>query len=281
MAPTPSPTTPPASASLRASVDGRVGRLTLSRPEKRNPLGTDTLDDIVTVARWFDEQRDVRVVIVEGEGPSFCGGADVGAFVSAPDDGRDPRDRADAGRRMADAVEAMRAVTVARIQGHCIGGGVVLASACDLRVAADTARFAIPEVDLGIPLAWGGVPRLVREIGAPATRDLVMTCRPFDADEAHRLGLVQRVVAPDELDRTVDELAASLAAKAALAVLSTKRHVDAVTAAMVGIDRAWADADGLAVALRDPECRAAGERYVEALLARRAASGGTGAQGGS
>ena len=281
MAPAPSPTEPPLSTSLRSSADGRVGRLTLARPEKRNPLGTDTLEDIVAAARWFDAQRDVRVVIVEGEGPSFCGGADVGAFVSAPDDGRDPRDRADAGRRMADAVEAMRAVTVARIQGHCIGGGVVLVSACDLRVATDTARFSIPEVDLGIPLTWGGIPRLVREIGAPATRDLVMTCRPFDAHEANRLGLVQRVVTTDELDCCVEQLAASLTAKAALAVLSTKRHVDAVTAGMVGIDRSWADADGLALALGDPECRAAGERYVEALVARRAASGGSGPQGGS
>ncbi len=270
------PTPPPASRSLRASVDGRIGRLTLSRPEKRNPLGTDTLEDIVATARWFDAQHDVRVVVVEGQGPSFCGGADVGAFVSAPDDGHDPRSRADAGRRMADAVEAMRAVTVARIQGHCIGGGVVLAAACDLRVASEAASFAIPEIDLGIPLAWGGVPRLVREIGAPATRDLVMTCRTFGAAEAQRLGLVQRVVPDTELDRAVADLAGELAAKAALAVLSTKRHVDAVTSAMVGIDRSWADADGLALALRDPECRAAGERYVEALVARRTASGRAG-----
>ena len=272
-----SPTSaPPSSSSVRVEVDGAVGRLTLTRPEKRNPLGTDTLVDLAVAARWFDEQRSVRVVVVAGEGPAFCGGADVGAFVAAPDDGRDPRERADLGRRMADAVEAMRAVTVARIQGHCIGGGVVLAAACDLRVAAETASFAIPEVDLGIPLAWGGIPRLVREIGAPATRDLVMTCRRFDAAEAARLGLVQRVVAESDLDAAVAELVATLAEKAPHAVQSTKRHVDAVTAAMVGIDRSWADADGLAVALRDPECRAAGERYVEALVARRAVRAASG-----
>ena len=70
----------------------------------------------------------------------------------------------------------MRALTIARIQGWCVGGGLVLAAACDLRLAADTARFSIPEVDLGIPLAWGGIPRLVREIGPALTKELVLTC---------------------------------------------------------------------------------------------------------
>src|SRR5690606_19166115 len=102
----------------------------------------------------------------------------------------DPREAADAGRRAADALEAMRPVTVARIHGHCVGGAVVLAAACDLRVAAASTRFAIPEVDLGIPLAWGGIPRLVREIGPALTKELVMTCRPFGADEAKAAGLL-------------------------------------------------------------------------------------------
>ena len=253
---------------LSLHVDGRVGRLVLDRPEKLNPLGTDVLEGIATAARWFDAQPEVRVVVVAGAGRAFSAGADVSAFVGDPDDGRTPHDRADAGRRMADAVEAMRAVTVARLHGHCIGGGVVLASACDLRVAAAGTRFAIPEVDLGIPLTWGGIPRLVREIGAPATRDLVMTCRTFDAAEAAALGLVQRVVDEADLDATVDGLATDLAAKAAAALLATKRHVDAVTAQMVGRDRTWADADGLVRALHDPESRQAAADYVARLRSR-------------
>jgi len=260
---------------LRLTVDGQVGRLTLDRPAKRNPLGAETLEAIATAARWFDTQRDVRVVIVAGTGPSFCGGADVGSFAGAPDDDRTPHQRADLGRLMADAVEAMRAVTVAAIQGYCIGGGVVLASACDLRVAASDAVFAVPEVDLGIPLAWGGIPRLIREIGAPATRDLVMTCRRFDAAEAARLGLVQRVVAPEALGDAVADLAGSLAPKAPAALLATKRHIDAVTAQMVGVDRSWADADGLVGALFDPESAEARNRYLEALAARRDAGSST------
>ncbi len=250
---------------LRARADGAVGHLTLTRPDKLNPLSTGVLLGIRDAARWFDTRRDLKVVVVAGEGRSFSAGADVAAFVGAHDDGLTPRDRADSGRRMADALEAMSAVTVARIQGHCIGGGVVLASACDLRVAGESASFAIPEVDLGIPLAWGGIPRLIREIGAPATRDLVMTCRRFDATEALRLGLLQRMVPDAELDAEVDSLVAELLDKASLPLRSTKQHINAVTAEMLGMERSWADADGLAAALHDDESRAAAQRYLQRL----------------
>jgi len=253
---------------LVVSAEGAVGRLTLNRPGKLNPLSVEVLEGIEAAARWFDSLRGLKVIVVAGEGRSFSAGADVAGFISAPDDGRTPRDRADAGRRMGDALEAAKAVTVARIQGHCIGGGVVLASACDFRVAAADTYFSIPEVDLGIPLAWGGVPRLIREMGAPATRDLVMTCRSFDAHEAARLGLVQRVVEPADLDDAVEDLVARLADKAAMPLLATKAHVNAVTAQMTGTARSWADTDGLVTALGDPECREAAARYLQGLAER-------------
>jgi enoyl-CoA hydratase/carnithine racemase len=166
---------------------------------------------------------------------------------------------------MADAVEAMRAITVARIHGHCVGGGVVLATACDLRVAAATTRFSVPEVALGLPLTWGGVPRLVREIGPSATKDLVLTCRPFDGDEAFRLGLVNRVVPADELDAAVDELVSVLASRSSYTLEATKRRVDAISESMVNTAGAWADADSLVIARRDPESRASATAYLESL----------------
>jgi enoyl-CoA hydratase/carnithine racemase len=170
---------------------------------------------------------------------------------------------------MADAIEAMRAVTIASIHGHCIGGGLVLASACDLRVASATARFAIPEVDLGIPLTWGGIPRLVRDVGPAMTKELVMTCRPFDAAEAKAIGFLNRVVADDRLDSEVDALAELLQAKSALTLTATKQHVDAITSAMVGMARTWNDADSLVVAQRDAESRAVAAAYIERLGTRR------------
>ena len=246
---------------VTVEVDGRVGRLTLSRPDKLNPLSTATLRELADAARWFDDQPEVRVVIVSGAGRAFSAGADLASF-SRPA-GESPRAAADAGRLMAEAIEAMQALTIAAIRGWCVGGGVVLASACDLRVAADDARFAIPEVDLGLPLAWGGIPRLVREIGPALTKELVITCRPFNADEAARIGFVNTVVAADVLDDHVRQLAEGIAGKAGFAVWATKRHVDAVTAQMVGVARSWGDADGLVSAQQDPECIDARRRYLE------------------
>jgi len=247
---------------LRTEIDGNLGRLTLDRPKKLNPLSTTTLTELAAAARWFDEQPDVKVVIVGGAGRAFSAGADLGSFTGPQDVSM--RDAADRGREMAEALENMRALTIASIRGWCVGGGLVLAAACDLRVAAEDARFSIPEVDLGIPLAWGGIPRLVREIGPALTKELVLTCRPFEATEAKTAGFLNRLVPAEELDDSVLELARSLASKASHALFSTKRHVNAVTDQMVGTMRSWSDADGLVTALNDAECANARRDYLHA-----------------
>ncbi len=257
---------PPTFNDLRLSVDGAIAVLEMHRPASLNPLSTNTMEEIITAARWFDDQSAVKVVVVRGAGRVFSAGADVSSFQSA---GAPGRDAADVGRRMADAVEAMRGVTIAQIHGWCVGGGVVLAAACDLRVVAASTQFSIPEVDLGIPLAWGGIPRLVREIGPALTKELVMTCRPFGAEEAARIGFVNRVVPEEELNAAVSELAQTLASKATYALLSTKRYVNAVTSQMVGLDRSWSDADTLVAGLHDPEGRAKQSEYLAGLALRR------------
>ncbi len=249
---------------LVVTADGAFGELRLNRPEKLNPLSSHTLHEIELAARWLDEHHDLKVVVVSGAGRSFSAGADLSAFSTAA-----PMEDRQVGWRMGRALDEMRAVTVARIQGWCVGGGLIVAAGCDLRVAADTARFSIPEVDLGIPLAWGGIPRLVREIGPALTKELVMTCRPFDAAEAKAAGFVNRVVPEAELDTAVDELVRTLVQKPKLALLETKAHVNAVTESMVGTGRSWADADGLYAGLRDDEGRASAQAYVERLQKRR------------
>ncbi|MEW6269698.1 MAG: enoyl-CoA hydratase/isomerase family protein [Thermodesulfobacteriota bacterium] len=219
-----------------------------------------TLQELIRAARWFDAQGAVRVVIVRGAGRAFSAGADLAAFAGEPQ--LPPREAADLGRQMADALESMRALTIAAIHGWCVGGAIVLAAACDLRIAAEDTRFSIPEVDLGIPLAWGGIPRLVREIGPARAKELVLTCRPFDAHEAKLAGFLNRVVAADALEGEVETLARSLAEKAGVTLEATKRHVNAVTAQMVGTARSWSDADGLASSLADAECIEARRRYL-------------------
>ena len=252
---------------LELEVTGTIATLSLNRPERLNALSVDTLRELEQAAKDIAERDDIRAVIVAGKGKSFSAGADLSGFPAPATEGA--RAAADAGRRMADAMEAIPQITIARIQGWCIGGGLVLAAACDLRVATDSTRFSIPEIDLGIPLAWGGIPRLVREIGPALTKELVITCRPFDAQEALEARFVNHVVDEQDLDAKVDELADAVARRPTFPVQATKRHVDAITAAMVGLERSWADADSLLAGLQEPECIEAREAYLAALAEKR------------
>lgn len=254
----------PAFNTLRVEVDGPVGRMTLTRGDKLNPLSTTTLREIALAAQWFNT-TDAHVVVVTGEGRGFSAGFDLGEFAGGDresPDGASSRDQADLGRLMAESMDRMTAVTIAAIKGPCVGGGVVLAGVCDLRIAADDTVFSIPEVDLGIPLAWGGIPRLVREIGPALTRELVLTCRPFSPEEALRIGFVNRVVPRAELESAVDELAVQLAKKAPSVVRATKRQVNQALEDMASTAGSWADADQLGAAMRDPEARAAARAYL-------------------
>jgi enoyl-CoA hydratase/carnithine racemase len=246
---------------LEIERQGSTARLWLNRPQKLNPLSVKTLKELAMAASELNQDSSLKVVVVGGRGRCFSAGADLAGFPQPGDP--QARDAADAGRLMADAIEQISAVTIARIQGWCVGGGLVLAAACDLRVAATDARFSIPEIDLGIPLAWGGIPRLVREIGPALTKELVMTCRPFDAEEALRAGFLNKTAEPDALDDAVDSLAQAIAQRPGFPVQATKRHVDAVTANQVGLARSWSDADSLLSGLLDPECQEARERYIK------------------
>lgn len=258
----------PEFATLRVEADGPIGRLTLAQPGKLNPLGTVPLREIAEAARWFDT-TDASIVVVTGEGRGFSSGFDLREFTGGSSGTTTSnRDQADLGRRMADAMERMSALTIAAIKGPCVGGGVVLAGVCDLRVAADDTVFSIPEVDLGIPLAWGGIPRLVREIGPAFTRELVLTCRPFDAKEAQALGFVNRVVPRADLESAVDELATQLSRKAPSVVRATKRQVNEALENMAPTVGAWADADLLGAAMGDPAARAAAREYLAARAGR-------------
>jgi len=247
---------------LAVSVDDTIGRIQLNRPAQLNPLSTACLRELVAAADWFDALDAVRVVIVHGAGRAFSAGADLASFGDPA--GTLPRDAADAGREMAEAIEAMQAVTIAAVHGHCVGGGVVLAAACDLRIAAESTRFSIPEVDLGIPLAWGGIQRLVREIGPAATRELVLTCRPFSAAEAKALGMLNTIAADGEHLVEAQTLAENLAAKSRLTLRATLKAVDAAAEALVSTGTAWSDADALINAMHDPESRAVAQEYLRA-----------------
>lgn len=246
---------------MKIEEQGAVARVVLDRPAKLNALSRSLLSEIVEMSDWFHRRDDIRVVILSGEGDNFSAGFDLDDFVSASESGS-TRDNADLGRRATEALARVPQITIASVRGHCIGGGLVLVGACDLRYASDVARFRVPEVDLGIPLAWGGIPRLVREIGPARTKELVLTCRPFDAHEAERIGFLNGVVLDSELDALVDSIARDLAAKPVYAVRTTKQQVDAVMDEIASTARNTTDADVLVYALHDRESREVSKRYL-------------------
>ena len=151
--------------------DGPIARVWLNRPERRNALNALALEEIAAAFTELQQHFETPVVILGGRGQSFCAGADrkdPPGTRMAKGSGAGARERryaAQIGRRAVEAIERLEAITIARIHGHAIGGGLVLALACDLRLAAASTVFHIPEVDLGIPLSWGAAPRLAREVG--------------------------------------------------------------------------------------------------------------------
>ena len=252
------------SANLRVTLDDSIGRIVLARPEKLNALNRALLEELAVAAAWFDDQPAIKVVVISGEGRSFSAGFDL-SDPSWRELGP-PEQSAAVGRAMAEAIGGMRALTIASIQGHCVGGAVVLASACDLRVVAESATFRIPEVDLGIPLFWTGVPRLTRELGPALTKDLILTGRAFDAAEARAIRFANRVVADDELEQHTGALAAELAAKPAFVLRVTKQQVDTVAPPLAATDDGAAgDIALLAAAFADPESRAVAAAYMQRL----------------
>jgi enoyl-CoA hydratase/carnithine racemase len=252
----------PSFRTLRVELDGRLGRLVLDQPDRLNPIGALALQELAAAAAWFD-QAGASVVVVSGAGRAFCAGFDLRELAAGPDG--DLADHPGAstpelGAAMAAAVSSMRALTVAAVQGPCVGGGFVLALCCDLRLAADDAWFSLPEAELGIPLAWSGVPRLVRELGPARANELILTCRRVPAAEAAAIGLVNEVVERTALHEVVEARVATLLERRDGVITTTKRQVREAAEAMAPTTGAWAGTDELVSALRallgsDPEHR--------------------------
>jgi len=255
--------------SLKVHTNGKIGYIILNRPKRYNALGATVLKELVLAAKWFDTQREIRVVIVKGEGNVFSAGADLKDPIFADMDKVDwltRREMGQLGHKMAVAIESMRAITIAQVERFAIGGGLVLMMACDLRVAEKDTIFSIPEVDIGIPLAWGGIPKLVREIGPAITKELVMTCRKFTTVEAQSLRILNKVVPKEELDKTCLDLAHSITSKPIVPIVITKEHVNAVVATMGQESSSIADGDVLNGIVKDPDSEKAMMDYVKKVL---------------
>ena len=197
--------------------DGNVVVITVNRPQVLNALNSQTIDELRQAIVQLKHDSSVRAVIITGAGEkAFVAGADIGELaVQSPVQGKEHAQR---GQHAFDLVENMGKPVIAAINGYALGGGCELAMACTLRLAADTARLGQPEVNLGITPGYGGTQRLARLVGKGVALELLLTGRHVKADEALRIGLVNRVVPAAELLTQAKALARELAAKAPIAV---------------------------------------------------------------
>ena len=215
----------------------RISTLTINRPDKRNALNQQTRDEFLHALDALQTAEDSRVLIVTGTGDkAFIAGADIGEF-----EGRTPLAQRESmkGRRIFDAVEEFPKPVIAMINGFCLGGGMELALACDLRFAGDNAKLGQPEINLGIIPGGGGTQRLTRLAGEGKAMELILTGDLLDASQAKDIGLVNDVFPAAELRDRVYALAARIAEKSPIALRMAKEAVK--TAARMnlreGLDR--------------------------------------------
>jgi enoyl-CoA hydratase len=197
--------------------DGAVALVTINRPKVLNALNTRTLDELRRAMLDLTHDEAVRAVVLTGAGEkSFVAGADINELaVMTPAGGREHAIR---GQHVFDLVEQMGKPVIAAINGFALGGGCELAMACTIRLAADTAKLGQPEINLGLIPGYAGTQRLARLVGKGRALELLLSGDQISAQEAHRIGLVNRVVPAAELLAEARTLAAALAAKAPVAI---------------------------------------------------------------
>ena len=205
--------------------EGRVAILTINRPDKLNALNQEVRDRMLEILERLETDDDVGVIVLTGAGEkAFIAGADIGEF-----EGRSPFDQRHAMRspRIFDVMAAFPKPVIAMINGFCLGGGCELAMSCDLRIAADSARFGQPEIKLGLIPGGGGTQRLPRLVGLGHALRLTMTGDMIGAAEAREIGLVEQVHPAAELRAKTLELAAKIASMSPLTLQVTKQAVRA------------------------------------------------------
>jgi enoyl-CoA hydratase len=190
-----------------------VALVRLTRPEVRNALSDELMDDLAAALAELDADAQVRCIVLAGDERAFAAGADIGDLAA-----RSALERL-ASRRMErwETIRGLGTPLVAAVSGHCLGGGCELAMACDLIVASETARFGQPETGLGVIPGAGGTQRLVRAVGKAVAMDVILSGRTLGAREAERYGLVARVVARESWLEEALRVAADIAARAPIA----------------------------------------------------------------
>jgi enoyl-CoA hydratase len=214
---------------LLTAVEDGIMTITINRPDKLNALNRQTIQEIGAAMKSAESDPSVRVVVLTGSGvKAFVAGADISEFSHYGE--AEGKDLAQKGHDVFNSIEQLRKPVIAAINGFALGGGCELAMACHLRVASDNAKFGQPEVKLGLIPGYGGTQRLVHLVGKTKAAELLMTADMIGSSDALSLGLVNYVVAPDQLMDKCRELAGKIIKQAPLAIASIIRCVnDAAT----------------------------------------------------
>lgn len=253
-------------STIRLEMSGAVGVVFLDRPDKLNALSRLMVDELTEVAERLAADPAVRCLVLAAEGRMFSAGADLEEFREGFESGDVDQAATEAesrlGSRLAAALENPELVTIVAVQKAAIGGAAALVAACDLRIFAEGARLVVPELAMGVPLAWGGMERLVRDLGPAVVRDLVLTGRPLGAHEALSRGFACAVEPPETLLERATSLAEAIASRPALGTtIALQRLLSISDRSGVADD----DAVSLARSAADPAAIAATRAYLDSL----------------
>jgi enoyl-CoA hydratase/carnithine racemase len=247
---------------VRCTIDQGVATVTLNRPDKRNAIDTAVVDGLTAWFARLEKDRDVRVVVVRGAGRAFCSGMDLDDLGRRQTDAADPEHPV---IEVFQRIERCRLPTIAMVHGDAFAGGCELALHCDLRIAADAARFAMPLARLGLMLPFPLVQKLVEILGPAQTRHLLLTGQALDGRRAFEIGMVHQVVPAASLETTTDELARTIAGQAPLALAGLKAAILRTASSREQVEHA--DLDEL---LRQTRRSADAREGVRAMLDKRA-----------
>jgi enoyl-CoA hydratase len=210
---------------LNIEIKNQIAVVTIERPKALNALNSETLQELDACFADLESRKDVRVVILTGSGnKAFVAGADISEMCSAtPAEGRA---MAQLANRAFARLESMPQVTIAAVNGYALGGGCEISMCCDIRIAAENAKFGQPECGLGILPGFGGTQRLPRLIGKGRAKELIFTCDMIDAQEAYRIGLANKVVPADELMDVCLTMAEKILSKGSYAISLAKTAIN-------------------------------------------------------
>ena len=214
------------SESVLAKRDGAVLFLGLARPEKRNAI-TSEMIDALSIAVAAAGADGTSVIVLSGVPGFFSAGADIAGYQRAAEDPAALAHFTARAKALCVALTESTAVVIAAVDGVAMGGGFEIVLSADLVIASDRSRFGLPEISLGLIPGWGGTQRLTRFLGPNRTKESVLLGLPFGVEQAREWGIVNRIVAPDELDSAAAELASQLAGKAPRALAAAKAAVTA------------------------------------------------------